>query len=50
MIRPKASLDGLERSTLQQKAGEETKALLSYLAGVIEYLSNDYSSALAPIR
>ncbi len=47
VIRPKASLDDLEKSTFQQKAGEETKALLSYLAGVIEYLSNDYSSALA---
>lgn len=44
---PQTSIDELEQFKFQQKAGQQTGALISSLVGVLQYLSGDYSSALS---
>ena len=46
-FQPQTTQADLESFTFQQKAGEETSALISFLAGLLEYLSGNYQTALS---
>lgn len=45
-FQPVTTLSELETVSFQQQAGEETSALISFLAGFIEYQSENYESAI----
>jgi tetratricopeptide (TPR) repeat protein len=46
MFKPSATLVELESFTFQQKAGRETSALISFLAGYLQYKSKNYDLAI----
>ncbi len=45
--KPKATLTDLKSFELQQKLGAETKTLISFIAGMVSYQSDDYKTALS---
>jgi tetratricopeptide (TPR) repeat protein len=45
-LHPVTTLKNLQSSAFQQQAGRETSALISFLAGIIEYQSKNYDTAL----
>jgi tetratricopeptide (TPR) repeat protein len=45
-LKPSTTLAELESFTFQQQAGQETSALISFLAGFIEYQANKYEDAI----
>lgn len=45
-LRPIVTLSELETFSFQEEAGQETSALISFIAGFIQYKSDNYSQAL----
>lgn len=50
MYQPQATLEELESFNVQQKIGSETKTLISFIAGMLDYQLNDYQKALGHLE